>query len=351
MGKLFSILLLVMLITAAQQAGAQDLLPPACAGSRVTYSVSGLPGSAYVWEVNGLTDTSIIKNYGDSADIIWNVGAGRHRITVTEITAFGCTATPVFSLVDVYRISVDIGRDVTTCGPATATFDTDVSPDSLLVKGYLWHDGSTGQTLTTAGTEDEVTEISVTINTYPTCRATDVALLYTYPNPLVYLGPDTSLCGESYLDLDAGIYASYRWSNGENGQFITIGPGNYDWYAVEVTDYNGCKGYDTLTVRPCDLASILGEYQNYITPNGDGSHDTWEINNLHLFGRAKVEIFDRQGRLVHKFDGEVYDEHTVIWDGTDIRTRKTVPMDSYFFVLTVEQSGVPPLTGNISVIR
>jgi hypothetical protein len=62
------------------------------------------------------------------------------------------------------------------------------------------------------------------------------------PNPVISLGPDTSICQGTNLILTPGFgFKSYLWSNGNTQWFITITDSGKYW--VYVTDFNNCIGY------------------------------------------------------------------------------------------------------------
>lgn len=65
--------------------------------------------------------------------------------------------------------------------------------------------------------------------------------------PSVNLGPDTFICGQSPLTLDAGNgYSTYNWSTTEQTSSISVT--SADDYFVAVTDTTGCVGRDTVSV-------------------------------------------------------------------------------------------------------
>ncbi|MCP4438460.1 MAG: T9SS type A sorting domain-containing protein [Aureispira sp.] len=73
--------------------------------------------------------------------------------------------------------------------------------------------------------------------------------------PIVNLGQDTSLCGDS-LVLDAGIHSgptTYLWNTGETTQFVTIYTS--DTFSVEVTDATGTS-QDTIIVQLNNIPTL-----------------------------------------------------------------------------------------------
>jgi len=111
----------------------------------------------------------------------------------------------------------------------------------------------------------------------------------------------------------------------DTGTFVGVSPGDR---VVNVRDLNGCGvGLAVLYVI---------DFPKYFTPNGDGYHDTWNINGVSDQLNAKIQIFDRFGKLLKEIrpsgDG---------WDGTYNGAR--LQSNDYWFVMTYDDpaSGEP----------
>ncbi|HEX2396324.1 MAG TPA: gliding motility-associated C-terminal domain-containing protein, partial [Bacteroidales bacterium] len=91
---------------------------------------------------------------------------------------------------------------------------------------------------------------------------------------------------------------------------------------------------------PVDLLVI----PNTFTPNDDGAHETWIIQNIEMFPNAEIQVFDRWGRLV--FHGSAGD----IWDGTG-PNGKDLPVENYYYVIDLNAGGDDILTGTVSIVR
>ena len=109
----------------------------------------------------------------------------------------------------------------------------------------------------------------------------------------------------------------------DTGTFVGVNPGER---VVNVRDLNGC-GVGFAVVYVID-------FPKYFTPNGDGYHDTWNIIGISNQLNAKIQIFDRYGKLLKEIrpsgDG---------WDGTYNGAR--LPSSDYWFVLSYNE----PVTG------
>lgn len=85
----------------------------------------------------------------------------------------------------------------------------------------------------------------------------------------VNIGPDSSICGNDTINLDAGSgYQTYSWSTGSSNQAITITSAGT--YHVTVTDSVLCIGRDTVTFLTGTLPdTTIQEYAKPVICTGD----------------------------------------------------------------------------------
>jgi gliding motility-associated-like protein len=316
-------------------------LPFACAGSMESYGVQGMPNSVFEWVVDGGT---IVSGAGNDTIILrWDYQRRNHRISVTEHTEYGCAGVPVESSLSIQAPLADIGNQEEICEDNMFTFDAETS--YLTSVTYLWSDNSNGSTLST----DNPGYVWVKITGTDGCADYDSSLLTVNPLPLIDLGKDTALCGSSTLLVDAGNFAYYNWSTGDNSSSVTVDADRKEdeplW--VEVTDDKGCVGKDTMILEVCDAYLLFSNIPNTITPGGSlGQNDVWEIPNIELFPDAVLEIYDRWGRLVFRTD-DVYHNP---WNG-ETMSGKELPMDAYYYVLDLKLAHTKPVSGYVNIIR
>ena len=75
-------------------------------------------------------------------------------------------------------------------------------------------------------------------------------------------------------------------------------------------------------------------YPRVFTPNGDGYHDTWGIeNNTILNGNPQIYIYDRYGKLI-----KVIRSNIEFWDGT--YNQNDFPADDYWFSVQAQNGKV-----------
>lgn len=95
-------------------------------------------------------------------------------------------------------------------------------------------------------------------------------------------------------------------------------------YTVYLRDKGGC-GQDSDSV-------ILLNYPRFMTPNGDGYNDYWQIKDMHKYPKASIFIYDRYGKLIKKLDPQ-----EIGWDGT--YNNENLPSDDYWFTLNLDKDG------------
>ncbi|MEM0998633.1 MAG: PKD domain-containing protein [Bacteroidota bacterium] len=118
------------------------------------------------------------------------------------------------------------------------------------VLAYLW-DGTTTSSNITIAQPGDYTVIGW--NVYG-CSDTLTVNAVENPLPTVDLGPDIILCGTETVDLSAGSFAAYLWSNGATDSSITVRATVN--MALTATDANGCSGSDTILVERFDLPVV-----------------------------------------------------------------------------------------------
>lgn len=107
------------------------------------------------------------------------------------------------------------------------------------------------------------------------------------------------------------------WQNSH--VFHNLTPGIY---IVYVRDSKGCG-------TTSSQAAIIG-VPNFISPNGDGYNDTWELRGLGIYPNTRLQIFDRYGKIL--VDRIISSDF--IWDGK--YNNQPLPSGSYWYILNLE---------------
>jgi gliding motility-associated-like protein len=110
----------------------------------------------------------------------------------------------------------------------------------------------------------------------------------------------------------------------DSNVFENVPPGLHTIY---VKDKNNCGIVE-------DIVSVIG-FPKYLTPNGDGYHDTWQVYGLNHSSQIEsiVYIFDRYGKLVKQLSPT-----GIGWDGTF--NGQPLPSSDYWFHVKLQDGRV-----------
>ncbi|WP_103070700.1 T9SS type B sorting domain-containing protein [Aquimarina sediminis] len=127
-----------------------------------------------------------------------------------------------------------------------------------------------------------------------------------------------------------GIVSSYQ----DEPTFTNVPPG---FHSLFVRDKNGC-----LPIVTQDI-SVVG-FPKYFTPNGDGFHETWNVEGIstQIMSNSLIYIYNRYGKLLKQLRAG-----TPGWDGTF--NGKQLPSSEYWFRVELDDGRI--LTGSFSLIR
>jgi gliding motility-associated-like protein len=110
----------------------------------------------------------------------------------------------------------------------------------------------------------------------------------------------------------------------DSNMFENVSPG---LHTVYVRDKNNCGIVE-------DLVSVIG-FPKFLTPNGDGYHDTWQVYGLNHSSQIEsiVYIFDRYGKLIKQLSPT-----SIGWDGTF--NGEPLPSNDYWFHVKLQDGRV-----------
>jgi gliding motility-associated-like protein len=159
----------------------------------------------------------------------------RYYVQVQVIA--GCLAKDSFLITVNTSPPVYLGKDTAICYNKTVAL---TAPAGFA--GYLWNTGSIlqGITVSAAG----MYYVAATFGNG--CVSRDSIDVKKFPFAYPSLGNDTAVCAGSNFKLSPSTYSSYLWNTGAVSSSIVPTAANPYW--VVVTDNNGCKGADTITI-------------------------------------------------------------------------------------------------------
>lgn len=114
--------------------------------------------------------------------------------------------------------------------------------------------------------------------------------------------------------------------------------------------YTGSNGCDSIAIL--NVKYGIQNYPElipaeYISPNDDGTRDTWTIQNAEVFEKITVWIYDRFGKLLRKIEG--YDNLDNVWDGKDSQGNDLPSSDYWYIIHAIESDKL--YKGHVTLIR
>ncbi len=158
---------------------------------------------------------------------------------------------------------------------------------------------------------------------------TSIDIIDGLDNNLVTINTEGLGNYEYAIEID-GVLSSYQ----DSPTLTNVPPG---FHTVYVRDKNGC-----IPVVTKDIA-VVG-FPKYFTPNGDGFHETWNVEGIstEVMSGSLILIFDRFGKLLKQLRAG-----GVGWDGTF--NGRLMPSSEYWYRVELEDGRI--LTGSFSLIR
>lgn len=161
--------------------------------------------------------------------------------------------------------------------------------------------------------------------------------VYVVPLPVANAGVDDTIFIFDQTQLTGSGGSFFQWTPSDSLTDPTVfnpiaNPSYTTVYTLYVTDAFGCIGSDEVTVFVIDTTTPpipnTITIANYVSLNGDGLNDVWNIINIEYFPDNEVMVFNNQGMIV--YEKTAYNN---TWDGT--YNGDKLPDGSYFYVVKV----------------
>ena len=182
--------------------------------------------------------------------------------------------------------------------------------------------------------------------------ATLAQVTITISNLTVSLGADVEQCANVPLTLTASVSGTgdtFVWFQNntpipdETTGTITVTPSQSIQYVVQVTNAQGNVASDTLAVSVTDCPTVALEVPSGFTPDGDGTNETWVIENISDYEQRVVEIYDRFGHQIFRSEG-----YQTPWDGT--YQGELLPVGTYYYLIILN-GGETTRKGSVTILR
>ncbi len=346
-----------------------------CEGAVLNVAITNPSYTQYFWNYDGSNSTKIDI---DSAGFFWAVAWD----------ANGCRdSSNTFTVQTIPNPVPNLGTDSTICSADSIN----LSPGNFFFN-YVW---STGDSADNVWIEN-AGQVWVEVTDADGCKGRDSISISEKPSPIIDLGPDTIICVDSNYPLDASVPGgTYFWQDGAVDPIYFVNASGQYW--VRVTASNACiSPVDSVWITvdspivpiitsslsllsvPQDQAHLwylngmpipgataanyrpleTGEYQvsstnangciifseillweakikliQAFTPNGDGMGDYFFIENIDLFPKADLKVFNRWGTLVYEMAA-----YNNSWNGNS-REGIELPVGTYYFTLDLQDGG------------
>lgn len=314
--------------TAATITGSATICPQGLTGQ--TYSVTGLPGSAFQWTITGGTITA---GQGTASVTVDFDGTTVPTLSVTETSSAGCAgpASPI-------ALTFDAAAPDLTLASVDETLPA--NQIDLNLSGLNAQPGTTlviQRRVSGSGSFQQVGTVAAPANTFADTSVDPNATAYDYRVDL------TNACGtllQSAEHTTIRVQATGTEASGD----VTLTWNEYRGQPVrsyEVLRKNASGGYDVLGTTPTGtltytatgvgregfnqtfrirasvgsgpiaLASTYSneaqvtfenkvDAYNVITPDGDGKNDRFVVENATLYPTNELVVFNRWGREVYR---------------------------------------------------
>ena len=308
--------------------------------------------STWSWVLaDGSTSTSSILN---------NLAAGPYVLNIAEYFVPGDpTTTEICSISDTIWIeqTIEITADFVVNNMCSSTDSADIY--TTIIGGTrpystLWiQTGDTSRNITNVAPSIIVYVLSITDangcqqNDYITVKQVESLQTFMY-NDDVICKDDNSGTASVFVENGTAPYV-FTWDNGEefldenSSKIEDLYPGTY---GVSIKDTFGCTILDSITIAS-DPKICINIYKVF-SPNEDGIHDYWEIENIHLYPEALVEVYDRMGNMVFRRRNYI-NADGIAFNGFSTDGRR-LPSSTYYFVLNLELEE-EVFKGTLTIVR
>ncbi|WP_242921684.1 PKD domain-containing protein [Pontibacter liquoris] len=336
-------------ITASQTVCAGQT-PATLTGSAPT---GGTGTYTYLWQSSTISpDAGFVDAAGANTGTTYSPQALTQNTWFRRlVTSAGCADTSAAIAITVTPVpkapSLTV-RDAVACQDSSATLTVQDPGSSTTYEWYTAPAGGRpvfiGPVFQTPALSQPTTFYVQAVNTSGCSSATRTPVAVNVIRAEANAGPDVTIIQRRTTELRASGGATYHWEPATGLSSPDVAnpvarPDVTTTYTVTVTTAEGCQATDEVTVTVIPAITI----PNAFSPNHDGVNEVWEIENIHNFPEARVEIFNRWGNLLYTSNG-----YGTPWDGT--YNGQELPVATYYYIIYLN-STEKPISGNVTIIR
>lgn len=256
---------------------------------------------------------------------------------------------PSFCLVDnptVADLNTVISASGTVTWYADAALTTQLNTTDVLIDGEDYYATNTD----TSGCPSSANvQVDATVNDTPTPTLEDSSMEYCInDSPTI----NTLSLNITEYDDTSNNLVWYDAETGGNSISASASLSNNTTYYVALVDATtGCESSIRLKVNPDLTACGVIVLPDGFSPNGDGTNDTYDVDNLDvLYPNFEIEIYNRYGNLVYKGNAQ-----TPRFNGKSNQSRTLgsgdLPVGMYYYIFKFNDGVNKPKQGNLYLSR
>jgi gliding motility-associated-like protein len=299
--------------------------PTICAGSNATLTANG--GTTYEWSNGSSTNPTTVNPSTTTSYTVTGTSSG---CTGTTITTVIVNPLPIGSITGDNLICAGTSTTLTAAGGTT----------------YLWTNSATTSSITVYPVSSNTYSVTVTNNG---CSSISNYNVNIAPAPIANAGMDTTITNGGNVQLIGTGGGTYLWTPAMGLSCVICSnpiasPEETTTYILEVTDTNGCKNSDTVTVF-VDIECGEVFVANVFSPNNDGRNDVQCVQGK-CIQTMVFSIYDRWGEKV--FESEDMNQ---CWDGNYKGKALNTAVFVYYLKAIMKDGTELIKKGNITLIR
>ncbi len=247
--------------------------------------------------------------------------------------------------------------DIITVFNEVNGFDDTVFEDYQITRTWTVRDACANEAVYTQTLNVVLDEIVTTVNAPDACYNDGVIDLNDYLSTDTVTGTWELIEGNTLAQLNANIFdpttliLTDDFKPGSSPiNYLLRYTGLQDG-CIDITEVSIAINAECI-VLPCGVNDVT--VTKALTPNNDGINDRFDIKGIELCGFvASVKIFNRWGALIFQSNDYGLGEGQGSWQGeahnAALGASGTVPNGTYYYIINLENSGLPPFTGPIYI--
>ncbi len=247
--------------------------------------------------------------------------------------------------------------DIITVFNEVNGFDDTVFEDYQITRTWTVRDACANEAVYTQTLNVVLDEIVTTVNAPDACYNDGVIDLNDYLSTDTVTGTWELIEGNTLAQLNANIFDPTTLILTDDFKpgsapinYLLRYTGLQDG-CIDITEVSIAINAECI-VLPCGVNDVT--VTKALTPNNDGINDRFDIKGIELCGFvASVKIFNRWGALIFQSNDYGLGEGQGSWQGeahnAALGASGTVPNGTYYYIINLENSGLPPFTGPIYI--